>query len=180
MKSREQSAAKLDVEAFARDGGHLEGQWPAVELERLADAAAPEAPASGWPAVRWSLEGELRERRGAEPEVWLHLEAGAEVQLTCQRCLHAVAERVEAERSILFVRGENEAADLDADSEDDVLALTRSLDAKTLIEEELLLELPLVPRHEVCPTPLAAPVDDLPQVAEKPNPFAALAALKKK
>jgi len=180
MKSREHSAAKLDVEAFARDGGHLQGQWPAVELERLADAAAPEAPASGWPAVTWSLEGEQRERRAAEPEIWLHVGASAEVQLTCQRCLHAVAEHIEVQRSILFVRGEDEAASLDADSEDDVLALARHLDAKALIEEELLLELPLVPRHEVCPTPLAAPAGELPELEDKPNPFAALAALKKK
>jgi uncharacterized protein len=181
MKSREHSVAKLDVEAFTRDGGHLEGQWPAVELERLADTAAPEAPASGWPAVSWSVEGEQRPRRAGEPEIWLHLAAQADVELTCQRCLHPVQEHVEAERSILFVRGEETAAELDADSEDDVLALTRVLDVKELIEDELLLTLPLVPRHEVCPAPLQATVDDLPEaVEEKPNPFAALAALKKK
>jgi uncharacterized protein len=180
MRNRVFSAAKLDVEAFAHDGASLEGEWPAVELERLADAAAPEAPASGWPVVSWSLEGEQRERRAAEPEIWLHLQADAEVSLTCQRCLRPVRERLEVERSILFVRGEDEAASLDADSEDDVLALPRHLDAKELIEDELLLALPLVPRHERCPEPLAAPADeDEAPLEEKPNPFAALKTLKK-
>ena len=83
------------------------------------------------------------------------------------------------ERSFLFVHGEDAAAQLDTDSEDDVLALTRALDLRELIEDELLLALPLVPRHEVCPTPLLAPADGEAPVDDKPNPFAALAALKR-
>ena len=51
-----------------------------------------------------------------------------------------------------------------------------------LVEDELLMALPVVPRHEECPTsvPLASSDDDF-EVAnsEKPNPFAALAALRK-
>ena len=181
MKNRAFFAAKLDVEALAHDGASLEGQWPAVELTRLSDAAAQEAPASGWPDVRWSLEGEERARRGAEPEVWLHLSAEAEVQLTCQRCLRPVHEHLQLERSILFVRSEDEAESLDPDSEDDVLALPRHLNAKELIEDELLLALPLVPRHDVCPKPLTAPTQELEEpLEEKPNPFAALQALKKR
>ena len=85
---------------------------------------------------------------------------------------------LEVERNYLFVHGEDAAAQLDADSEDDVLAITRALDLRELVEDELLLALPLVPRHEVCPEPL--PLADAPQAADdKPNPFAALAALKR-
>ncbi len=60
-----------------------------------------------------------------------------------------------------------------------MLALTRALDLRELIEDELLLALPIVPRHEVCPVPLVAPADAAELVEEKPNPFAALAALKR-
>ena len=57
-------------------------------------------------------------------------------------------------------------------------ALTRALDLRELIEDELLLAMPLVPRHEVCPEPLPVRTDeDMPDDA--PNPFAALAALKR-
>jgi uncharacterized protein len=63
-----------------------------------------------------------------------------------------------------------------------VLALTRHLDALELVEDELLLSLPLVPRHEVCPQPLPVTTAELPEDEdgdeERPNPFAALAALK--
>jgi uncharacterized protein len=61
-----------------------------------------------------------------------------------------------------------------------VLALPRTLDLRELVEDELLLALPLVPRHDTCPVPLNLTVDpvetDAP--AERKNPFAALQALK--
>jgi uncharacterized protein len=181
MKPRDFSARKLDVEAFARDGASLQGEWPAQQLQRLAEVAAPEAPAAGWPNVQWVLQGERVEPRAAEPQIWLHLRAQASAMMTCQRCLQAVEAQLQVERSFLFVRDEDQAAALDADSEDDVLALTRSLDAQELVEDELLLALPLVPRHAVCPQPLSHAADELPDaVDEKPNPFAALAALKGK
>jgi len=87
---------------------------------------------------------------------------------------------VHAERRIFFVDGEDAAAALDAESEDDVLASTPALDLAELIEDELLLALPLVPRHDRCPEPLPrALVEDDPQTGPADNPFAVLAALKR-
>lgn len=181
--SKPPSPRKLDVAALARDGQSLSGEWPAVELERLAEAAAPEAPAAGWSPVQWSVRGELRQPRGGEAQTWMLLEASAEVALSCQRCLQPVRESLQFSRWFRFVRDEAEAAELDADSEDEVLALTRALDLQELVEDELLLDLPLVPRHEICPDvlPQAVGEAELEQAeSEKPNPFAVLAALKKK
>jgi len=87
---------------------------------------------------------------------------------------------LEAERSIFFVEGEDAAAALDAESEDDVLALTPALDLEALIEDELLPALPLIPRHGVCPEPLPRPfIDEDGAAVPADNPFAALAALKR-
>lgn len=181
MKQRAFVPEKLDLAAFAHDGASLEGQWPATSLQRLADSGAPEAPASGWPAVSWRLHGEMRKPKGGAEQTWLNVAAGARVELTCQRCLKPMQEQVDVDRWIRFVGTEDEAATLDADSDDDVLALPRHLDAKELIEDELLLALPLVPRHETCPEPLPqADEDDEPAAEERPNPFAALAALKRR
>ena len=58
------------------------------------------------------------------------------------------------DRRLFFVAGEDAAAALDTESDDDVLALEPFLDLRGLVEDELLLALPLVPRHEVCPEPL--------------------------
>ncbi len=182
MKSRALNPLKLDVEAFAREGAALEGEWPATDLPRLADTAAPEAPASGWPAVRWMAEGEIRTPRGSEPQIWMRLDAQAQVAQTCQRCLQPVVEEVVMSRWFRFVRDEDQAAELDMDGDDDVLALPRVMNLQELAEDELLLALPLVPRHDVCPEPLPlAEPDELEEEAEeeRPHPFAALAALKK-
>ena len=85
-----------------------------------------------------------------------------------------------AERRIFFVDGEEAAAALDAESDDDVLALTPALDLADLIEDELLLALPLVPRHERCPEPLPRGfVEADPATDPADNPFAVLAALKR-
>lgn len=180
MKTRAFVPEKLDVAALAQDGASLAGEWPAASLERLADAAAPEAPATGWPALWWSLHGEIRQPKGGKAQTWLHLTAAAQVALTCQRCLKAVQEDIDIDRWIRFVDTEAEAAALDVDSDDDVLALPRHLDARELIEDELLLALPLVPRHEVCPEPLPLADDEAAEVDERPNPFAKLAALKRR
>jgi len=116
---------------------------------------------------------------GAAAQMWLHVGASTDLPLECQRCLKPVDVPLAIERSFLFVHGEDAAAQLDTDSEDDVLALTRTLDLRELIEDELLLALPIVPRHELCRVPLVAPADEAEAVEEKPNPFAALAALKR-
>ena len=181
MKPRSFDPMKLDVEAFAREGAALDGDWPAQSLPRLAESAAPESDPAQWPPVRWSAKGELRTPKGGDAQVWLELSAEAQVALTCQCCLKPVREDLAVSRWFRFVKDEDQAADLDMDSDDDVLALARNLDLRELVEDELLLELPVVPRHEECPEPLphANVEEDEAPAEERPNPFAALAALKK-
>jgi uncharacterized protein len=181
MKSREHEPTRLDVEAFAKAGVSMQGQWPLTSLERLAESAAGDAPPGPGDEVAWEARGELRAVRGQPSQVWLHVSASTELALQCQRCLQPVDQKLAIERSFLFVHGEDQAAALDTDSEDDVLALTRALDLRELLEDELLLALPLVPRHDQCPAPLVVPSSAGAEQAdeETPHPFAALAALKK-
>lgn len=171
----------LDVAAFAQAEGSLSGEWPAAALLRLVEAGAPEAPADAWPAVRWHLSGLCKPVLGGEAEVWLHLRVQAQVRPTCQRCLQPVSIDLDIDRPFRFVRDEAQAAELDADSDDDVLVLSRRFDVQEWVEDELLLALPIVPLHEACPEPLPlgdAPAEEAPP--ERPNPFAVLQALKGK
>ena len=67
------------------------------------------------------------------------------------------------------------------DSEEDVLVLSSDMDVWELIEDELIMAVPLVPKHAVCPTQVAMSVaDEAFEAAQeaRPNPFAALAKLK--
>ncbi|MBE2244287.1 MAG: DUF177 domain-containing protein [Burkholderiaceae bacterium] len=182
MKPREFDPRRLDIERFAAEGGALEGDWPLAGMQRLCDACHVAPGADAADRVRWSAGGEQRRRAGQAAQAWLHLTLDAKVDLTCQRCLSAVTVGLVVDRWFRFVDGEERAAALDAESEDDVLASSRTFDLHELAEDELLLALPLVPRHEVCPQPLAAPIGagdphDDPGPAE--SPFAALAALKR-
>jgi uncharacterized protein len=179
MKARPVDPLRLDVEAFAKEAGQLEGDWPLRSFSRLLDVRHPDAPPADAGLVRWNARGETRPVRGGAPQTWLHLRAGTQLSLVCQRCLGPVDTTVDAERSFLFVAGEETAAQLDADTEDDVLVLTRALNLRELVEDELLLALPLVPRHDLCPEPLPLAQQEHDEAEERPNPFAALAALKR-
>lgn len=168
-------ARALEVMAFCRQGGHLQGRWPLAVMTRLGDSLLGGSADAG---VDWQLAGSLLPVTGGEAEIWLHLQARATVSLQCQRCLQAMNDDIAVDRRFRFVRTEAEALRLDEDSEDDVLVLEPRLDVCTLLEDELILGLPIVPMHEACPEPLrpaqdAAVVEDV-----APHPFAALAALR--
>jgi uncharacterized protein len=147
-------------------------------MPRLAQSQS--LPHDAQPApIEWQVRGELRTVHAGEPQVWLHLQAHTLAWLACQRCLQPGKHRVEADRWIRFVRDEAQAEVLDAELEEDVLAMPHRLDLAGLLEDELLLSLPLVPRHASCPHPLpmSAGDDDAPDAAAA-HPFAALRLLK--
>lgn len=171
---------RLDVRAFAAAGATLSDAWPQAGFERLGASLMPAAADAPAP-VEWRADGELRPVVGGAPETWLRLAATTTVRLQCQRCLQPVAEPLAVDRWFRFVDSEEEAARLDEELEDDVLVAARGFDLHGLLEDELILALPLVPRHEVCPDPLPMSADDEP-LADEPaaNPFAALAALKQR
>lgn len=179
MATRATNPLRLDMVAFAAEGAAITGQWPGAELRRLAQSQF--MPHDVAPAdVSFDAQGERRPVAGAEPEIWLRLRVHSSVWLACQRCLQPYRLPLAIDRRLRFVRDEAEAEALDSELEDDVLALARWLDLRTLAEDELLLALPIVPRHEgSCPQPLP-----MPQTAAEPieapriNPFAVLRALK--
>ena len=176
--SKEFSAQRLDVKAFAEDGAQLSGQAPLSAFERL---MAETEGRGGERLMSWEAQGEIRNPLHVHPHLWLHLRAGACLSLACQRCLSPVDVEVTVDRSFRFVADERMAEAEDDASEEDLLALSRSFDLLGLVEDEMLMDLPLVPRHEHCPEPLPALVDDLLDEVEssKPNPFAVLGQLKK-
>ncbi len=169
----------VDIAAFAKQGGEASGVWLLEKLDRLCDEAHADAKPTAGQQVEWRATGETRARRGGEPQIWLHMACDARLGLVCQRCLQPVDTAVHAQRSFQFVADEALAAEIDADSEEDVLALSRTLNLVELIEDELLLALPLVPRHATCPQPLKPP-DDAEPFEERANPFAVLGELKRK
>jgi uncharacterized protein len=174
MKTPIFDSEHLDIATFSKASAELAGQWPLNELERLCSSTAEVTSAH---AVTWQLQGKIRPIRGGDQEIWLTIKAQTTVSMVCQRCLQAVPIQLDVNRDFQFVFGEDAAVELDANSEHDVLAMSRSFNAQVLVEDELLLALPLIPMHEHCPEPLQTKAD---AAAQSPDlhPFAALAQLK--
>lgn len=169
---------RLDVKVFAEDDATIAGEEPLARHPRL--LAETQGRGADEP-VRWSATGELRRPHAHEPDVWLHLQAGARLSLTCQRCLQPVEVPVTVDRSFRFAPDEATAASQDDEADEDVLALSRSFDLVELVEDELLMEMPLAPHHETCP-PVSVSVEDEGfegSSARHENPFAVLGQLKR-
>lgn len=171
---------RLDAKAFVLAGARLEGHKSLLKYERLAQEAKGLHPDL---RVDWVAVGEWRPEVGNEAgQLWMHLQARADFPMVCQRCLGPVDVPLQVDQWFRFVADEATAEALDDEVEEDLLALSREFDLHELIEDELLMALPVVPKHDECPTsvPLASSDDDFEEAnAEKPNPFAALAALRK-
>jgi len=171
-------ARKLNMQTFAQEGVPLQDATPVSDLERLAAETMGLAPDA---AVDWTAQAELRASRGPEDAVWLALPANTVVPLTCQRCMSPVPIAVEVDQHYRFVATEDVAMAEDDQSEEDLLVMVPQFDLLEVLEDELLMALPLVPLHETCPVPprLSVGEDDMADDgAEKPNPFAVLAQLK--
>jgi uncharacterized protein len=85
----------------------------------------------------------------------LQLTVSGEVQLTCQRCLGSMPYKVEVERTLYLARNEAEMERLDALPDSDAIQAGEILSLVDLVEDEVLLSLPLATMHAEgeCPVP---------------------------
>jgi uncharacterized protein len=126
-----------DLDRLAARGAVLDGE---IELKRLARLNELLHADSG--SVRASLR--FRQRSGG----WLIVEVkyDATLNLTCQRCLEPMTQRVEASIEMGLLEDETLEKHLPEGCEPYVLEDGRLLPAE-LIEDELIVALPLAPRH---------------------------------
>jgi len=155
----------IDSLEFARERRRLAGKLPVNSMSRLADILADDRG-----SLSWVVSGEC----DADHKPLLVIEVAGELHLRCQRCLGALAHDLKImSRLQLVPRG---AVWPDEDLEDDRVDPIEAADDQrvlTLVEDEVLLALPIAPRHQSCMMP---GYDDGSEVA---SPFAALAKLKK-
>ncbi len=175
----------IDVLNLAKTHGHVDQTAPVDQFARLHLHLG----GLGGGSVVWGFRGETRTHPGASAaqlaEIWGHLSAQLSAPTQCQRCLAPMHLKLAVTRTYRFVATEAKAAELDDLLEDDVLVHARDFDLTELVEDELLMAMPVATVHDACPntevTRAAAKLaeTDAPQLTDKPNPFAALAQLKK-
>lgn len=173
-------AHHLNIDAFAKAGGSISASESLASFDRLLEEAQG---AGAQNPVHFTARGLTRPQGAGDEQVWLALTAEVALPQTCQRCLGPVDVPVAFEREFRFVVSEEVAAVEDEASEEDVLVLSRDFNLLELVEDELLMALPAVPKHEVCPSTVKLQVADpdfVEEAQEKPNPFAVLEQLKKR
>ena len=153
--------AAIDGLAFARTAAVLKGQLGMESLPRLAQSGCSGA------AVDFVLTGEIN----ARGKSGLKLAVEGSVRLQCQRCLGDLDFPLHLEAQLEFARSEAEITAADDDMERVVASSEMSVAA--LVEDEVLLALPMVPKHERCSVAAGLGADT------RPPAFQALAALKK-
>jgi uncharacterized protein len=152
----------IDGLQFARDGGELRGTLDLGGLPRLADTPCKTS------GIGFFLRGGMNSAGKASIEV----KAEGRLELICQRCLGALSVDVNVDVNLEL------CADIDliAQAEDDVdrVLAESEMSVARLVEDELILVLPQVPRHDSCG------IEELVAEPQKASPFGVLAALKKR
>lgn len=130
----------IDCLEFARASRQVSGKFNANDSARLADILDP-----NFDAVQYDLQGGVEKGRPV-----LRLKVAAVLRLECQRCLESFSLPLRLESELPLARNEAELARWE--SEDPMLEALLAddrLDVQTLVEDEILLSLPVVPRHPV-------------------------------
>ena len=140
----------LDVDRLARGEAEIDFDVPLAELPRLQSRIA---------GIGGSVRGAARfGRQGGFAVVELSLAGSAALQ--CQRCMQAMEFPLDSTSHVALIFAEADAAEVPEELEP-VLARDGRISAGELVEEELLLALPIVPLHEElreCAVPPSAPL----------------------
>lgn len=154
----------IDSLEFARSGGHLQSAVEIAALERLHDYLNSRAG-----QLEWQLDG-VADHAGKPA---LRLAVTGVLDLICQRCLAGYAFDLKS-NSLLVLENADDAPVAEDDATESIPA-SSALDVEALVEDEVILALPMAPRHPEgkCATRVADGSD------ENVHPFAALAKLKK-
>jgi uncharacterized protein len=157
----------IDSRFFSKNKLSLEGGLGLSDLARLASSVV----SFEGDVVRYSLRGDC----GAQNEPLLLLVLRGSLTLQCQRCLQPMSMRLDVDATFELRDDVTDDVllqdDLDDDSRD-YLSASRKMDLISLIEDEVLLALPLVPKHDVCSG------IDLRHKQEAASPFGGLLSIK--
>lgn len=159
----------FDLTAFIRAKRALRGAVPVAALSRLvAELPADAPPGARDEVIEWTAEGgsrrEVRRDAGREDagspltpsthtvsQPYLTLQIHGRTWLECQRCMRAFEFPIDIE-TVYKVMDSEEAADAIAldDAESEVIVGSQAFDLLDLIDEEVVLSMPMVPKHDVC------------------------------
>jgi len=147
----------------------FEGQLPVAKLSRLSEVLHSDSGSIdvsfefGTSVGYASLKGRVK----------------ASLEVECQRCLQAMVVELESAFKLAFVHSEEEADELPEEFEPYLIEGEEQL-MLPLLEDEILLSLPMVTMHEQpCSAFMSKHEEEVKATKEAAHPFAALKDLKK-
>ncbi|MBU3631080.1 DUF177 domain-containing protein [Polynucleobacter sp. AP-Melu-500A-A1] len=151
------------------------------DLPRLAEEASVIHSGDGFD---WQMRTHFEDSPGSEPRQILDIGLNGRLHLVCQRCLQDCAVNLAETRRFVLVASEVEADDYPMeDEEQEPLVASQHFNLLETLEDEILLSLPLIPKHPdgFCePHASSFGVEDADEAAGKPeNPFKVLKNMKK-
>jgi len=114
-----------------------------VGMERLPRLAQLQCSTEG-------LEYQLRGGKANKGKLCLRLSVRGSVKALCQRCLDPVQIPIAIDAELQLAENAREISE--ADDEIDRVLASRNMDVAWLVEDEVILELPMAARHEECVT----------------------------
>lgn len=166
MTMTQKLPANIGLDKYAHIGFHWQGELMSSDFTRLSDDVLDD--------TKLSLTVDFARQDGI---LWLKFDVVGVLPVACQRCLSAVMVDVSGQYQVAVVENDDQLAKVQ-DQEFillDEIGNPTHLPIKDLIEDELILSLPLSPRHDDC----ELLTDSVGEIEEKDdNPFAVLASLK--
>lgn len=175
--NRDLAGTVIDSLEFAAKEDCIAGKLALTCLTRLDDVLASR---EGWlecELAGYREAGRVDRAGGGGTKLGLRLRVKGRLGLQCQRCLAEVGFDCAIDSRLLLIAPGSEWPDEELESDDfDAIPASRELSVLSLVEEEVLLALPQVPRHAECRPPVeTGAVEE----ESEPSPFAVLAGLKK-
>lgn len=153
----------IDNVAFAKKSERLEGQLTLEQCPRLAEVLGSSATSAS--SINYQLDGDTDSLNRPH----LHLAIHADLTTTCQRCLEPML--LDLHRQYHYMVTEVESDEPEDSDDIDLQEPSISMDVAHLIEDEILMALPIAPTHSQPCGP------EVTESGEKPNPFAVLKGL---
>lgn len=159
----------IDPELFAVQGGHFADKMHLCDLDER--VWAHEYLQDKQAEVVVALTGGCDEWR----RLYLDLQISGSLTLMCQRCMEPVAFALDENARIFLFADENSLDEaMMADENLEGMVIRKNLSVCELVEDQILMALPLSPRHEQCNHAARDVVNQ-----DSTHPFAVLAGLKR-
>lgn len=160
-----------DVFALARNGGQLAGQLSVSSLTRLRSDLSDDLG-----ALTYQVVG----RVGEKTNLFIDIAIDGAMNMVCQRCLEPVSQLISVSNTLQLVESEEQmdneedelAAILAGDDSPEKIVGSKEFNVFDLLEDEVILSLPMSVMHEVCDKSLPM------SAGEKASPFDVLLKLK--